>query len=269
VDALEFRSGTGLGQPLPAYLAKPTDRVTVDGMETTVANAMAMGLLRPDPEGGFKLTPRGEAEEARQQQRAHATALAAQAEEAAFAQATALPAEIAQLHAQVRQAVPADVQSRALAELATDAGLSKLTLNQLANALGCSEDRAHVTALKIGMAMDEQAARAMAHEGINEACADAFEAWGKSRPAELRQAQMRHLHGGDLGGYRSLTKEFLRTNRHVVQRGYIEAEVGPGVKSRVVGTGGGSQGLQRVVTLPGGMEVSMETAIKLGHVKIG
>lgn len=176
---------------------------------------------------------------------------------------------MAPLHAQVQRTVPADVQSRALAELTalgpddTPGRLSPSTLSQLAHALGCSEDRAHVTAIKISLAMEDQAARAFVHAGINEACAESFEAWAKTRPAELRQAQMRHLHGGDLGGYRSLAQEFLRTNRAVVQRGYREAHVGAGIKSRVVATG------ERVVTLPGGMEVPIETAIKLGYVRLG
>ena len=97
LESLAFRSTDALGRAIPAYMATPSDQVVLDGVPTTVSVAVTLGILRPDPEGGFKLTPKGEAEMAQRQQRAVALAQEQGANEAAFARATALPAEAVQL----------------------------------------------------------------------------------------------------------------------------------------------------------------------------
>ncbi|MFO1072186.1 MAG: hypothetical protein U1E17_05770 [Geminicoccaceae bacterium] len=269
IEALQFRSSTGLGNSIPDYMAKPSDKVVINGAETTVAVALQTGLIRPDPmNGGYRLTSTGTASVAQHQQRELAQAQAQDAEAQAFKQATALAPEAAQFHDQVQRSVPAGIQMKVAAEIGSAAGLSLPTVSELARTMGVSERQAATMALQYSQSIDEQACRAFAYEGIDEATGEAFERWLQGRQTELRRAQTRHVAAGDLGGYRELAREFMSANRHVREQAYVKATVDPGIKSRVVQPMGSNREV-RTVTLPGGMEVPMETAVRLGYVKVG
>jgi hypothetical protein len=262
IEAVTFTNAQG--RPLHHYMAGPNDRVMIGDMPTTVANALQLGLIREDKaEGGYKLTAEGIAQVGQEQDQRRAIHVAGQEEERAFTQATALREDIGQLHSRMQADVPSDVLARAFTEVGGDGDLSPGTISELSRWMGVSEQKAHAQALLINEALSAQAAAAFAHEGITEAAVEGFEGWAKAtRSAELREAQMRHLHGSDLEGYRKLAKEYLRVSRGTREASYRTAQVDPRLRPRVING-------KAVVTVPGAGEMTVEMALKLGLISAG
>jgi hypothetical protein len=256
IDALTFTNVQG--RALPHYMAGPSDRVVIGDMPTSVANALHLGLIREDKvEGGYKLTPEGMARVGQEQAQKRAVYNAAQAEEQAFAQATAMREDIAQLHTKVQTVVPSHILARAFAELGNHT-LSPSSLSDLAHFLGVDERKAHGQMLLLDNALEEQAGAALAHAGLTEHDADEFAGWAETmRADELRQARLRHIYSGDLGGYRKLAKEYLSRTRSSREVAYRNAQVDPRLNMRVING-------KAVVTIPGFGEVTVEQALKLG-----
>lgn len=251
------------GRMVQPYMATANDRVLIAGMEVSVSMATSQGILRPDKEGGYKLTPDGQEVVAKHAAKTRAAQAEADAPEEHFKAHTELTAETQKALDILGRVLNSDVQVRVLNELASSANggtgvLSERSRNDLATALGVPQGRAEAIIRSAHDDLSEQATAALVHSGVPMGSLEGMKAWIEvSHAKELRSAQIRHFAGGDLSGYRELARKYLAANQDQWEAGFKAATYDPRLKPQVVNG-------KQVVTLPDGMQVSVLVARRLG-----
>lgn len=246
------------GRKVQPYMATANDRVLIAGMEVSVSMATSQGILRPDKEGGYKLTPDGQEVVANHAAKARAAQAEADAPEEHFKAHTELTAETQKALDIIGRVLNSDVQVRVLNELGGTGILSERSRNDLATALGVPQGRAEAIIRGAYEDLSEQATAALVHSRVPMGSLEGMKAWIEASHAkELRSAQIRHFAGGDLSGYRELARKYLAANQDQWEAGFKAATYDPRLKPQVVNG-------KQVVTLPDGMQVTVLVARRLG-----
>jgi hypothetical protein len=261
VPGEDLSGWTAWGSPKPLGSLGPDDLVMIGGMRTPAEVAEHLGYVQriPGSPHGYQPTTHGQAEADQRNQQVAAQVAQRQAEQSAYEEQTALPQEAAQLLETVTAAVPADLQTIALEEITSEAGLSERTIAMAAHHLGTTPTHAMAKVSKLVDALSDQVGAVMVQEGVTDP--DAFNAWLKSKGHDrsYKLAQQQHLFSGQLNGYRDLARAFLRENHYALQREYDGQDLPKGYNVRMVGR-------TAVITIPGYPEMTVEVARQLGLV---
>lgn len=212
------------GRPMAAAELTPDSVVNVGGMETSVKVAVAMGLIRPAPGGGYEdvaqpptQTPR-EAQQPSQAVPENVGAGIDQQKQASVdmsdsGAAESLGNEQAEAFlGQVANAVPPEQINAAMDEVLREGQLSEQSIGRLAAALGVSPEEAMAQAENLGQAYDGMIHRAVASVGIaDEELQQDFMRWlAQTHPREADQALKALWRTNSTKAFRDLGKQFMR-----------------------------------------------------------
>lgn len=249
------------GTPRAAGELKPTDRVTVNGMEMTVQVAERMGLISRSATGGYEGSGKTPEAVLQEQVQPDVTDLQAPAREGfddpnterLFNAVTDRVARVEQV--QVMNSLIDSIATKGQGEVAGN------LFTTVAGQMGVEGHEAETIVGRMVGAFSRQAAKAV--QDVVPVDPDDVWDWARqNQPRELRDAMRRQAMERTTEGYKALATKYLETLGETDPTSILSAELGPGVSVRK-----GVDG-QPVLRLEGIGEVSYRTAIRSGFIKV-
>jgi hypothetical protein len=250
------------GTPRSADELRPTDRVTIKGIETNVGNAIRLGLLAKDASTGIieNASPEqlkeatGEAEAVR----AAEAAAKAQVDAQAAAEAAKLAHPEAEQAAQtLASKVTEGTQVRALMELAETGEVSERAIQRASSEAGVYP---HEMAATISKALDgftQQAQEFLAARGVDPR---AFYQWAKvDHPSDFKAAMIGHVTHRNTAAWATLADRYMTNLDHIDPQVILSATLQDGIKANF------DPGTRNVILdIPGHGQMSWGAAIRAG-----
>jgi len=257
IATLQSRSG----RPISAHEAGPRDIVTVFGSQTTVANAIHMGILQRHPATGA-LVETGKTKEQLLGIREGATPAASPASNGGDKphRAPALSRAAEQFRDVLRGSVPGTELAGAYASYIEQGKLTDLTVNRIASHLMITPEQAAENLSLYAEALDDQRARALSSFGVTDI--EGFEAWAKqAKPGMFKQARTEQITQGSVSGYRTLAQIYFENLDTIDTERVMSADFGSGITPRLSGG-------KVILNIPGVGQVPYRTAVSRGIVKV-
>ena len=270
VNSSDFSNGeSGLmatvrrdGTPRPASNSKPTDRITIDGMETTVEVAERLGMITRDPRTGIRenVSPEAlkEATGEAAAERAAEAAVKAQAASAEAMRAATLSGEGVEEAAQTLASnVGENTQTRAILELAESGEVSENAINRAASEAGINPDEMRDTVNKAMGGFVAQASDHLAAKGVDPTL---FYQWAKTeQSSEFKVAMLDHVRGRDVSAWNGLASRFMQNLDRINPQAILSAKF-PNGGSAYMDPGTGNA----VIRFPDGRTYSWAGALQAG-----
>jgi hypothetical protein len=246
-----LRARTSTGSPRQGSL-QPTDVIQVQGYETTVQNAEALGLIEKDVSGRYVLTPDGPsralADEATQQEtQDDAQALPDASVEANLADLASVISPSTQVSV-LQQLIANDgtLHPNTLARAAGESGLEPTILNDRIDTV-VEGFQAQTDAMLKGMGAEDPSR---------------FYEWCmEHREADLRKAMSQHAMERNTRGYQPLFNAYVETLAEHSPQDILNASFGSGIKAQMVDR-------QVVLEIPGHGRMTYRSAVKAGLITV-
>ena len=252
------------GAPKPAASLRPTDKVTIGGMETTLAVAERLGAVTRDAATGvYQNVSEGQLKEvngAAQAERKQAAAVTEAAKAKEAAQAARLPdAASEQAAAEIESSVTPGTATRALLDIIDTGNVRSGVLERAASEAGIQPAE---MGAKLGAAMkgfQAQAAAFAAQRGVD---MEQFTDWARTHHAgDLKNAMQRHVQQRDVGAYGALVGRYMENLDRIDPQSILSAKFPDTGMSAFKAADG-----RIVLNIPGHGQVSWSAAVKAGLV---
>ncbi|MGE7417004.1 hypothetical protein [Methylobacterium tarhaniae] len=240
---------TPLGAPSMGGV-KPTDIITVDGFELSVATAEQMGMVTRDAAGRY-VEVQGGVEAA--------TAEPAE-QEAPADDAEAFAPEAEQALATLCEGVSPSLQVAALQDAITAGEVSATTISRAASESGREPSK---LAAEVATTMEHFRAQAVtAVESWGGGDAEDFFDWARThKPREMKAAMQAHGMERNTRGYQPLFQEYVAQVGDTDPDAVLNASFGGGITAR-------KEGKAVVLNIPGRGEMSYRAALKAGLIRV-
>ncbi|BCB20059.1 hypothetical protein [Bosea sp. ANAM02] len=259
IETLQTRSG----RPVDPFNAGPGDIVTVMGVQTTVANAIQLGILHRHPATGA-LVERGAETGKTQEQFLGINPGATKAHAAPVDDPGVAPAPLARsaftFQSVLRDRVPGTELAGAYSDYLERGTLTDAAVNRIASHLMITPDQARDNLAAYADALDDQRMKSVARFGIDDI--DGFDAWAKqAKPEALKKARAQHLTHGSVEGYRGLAQMYFETLDTIDPERILTANFGSNITARLSGG-------RVLLKVPGMGEMPWRMAVSQGIVRL-
>jgi hypothetical protein len=238
-----------IGRPLARHELKEDSIVKYGGSEGRINELLALGIVEPDPAGGFR-------EKAQQDRPKEQEQTAAPMEKLSNEGEAFISHSVANLGG-------ASVYSLAQAVIEGKAKAEEQMVAEAASRLGIEphEMRGNVERLK--SEMTTQAVRALSKVGVAAEDFGAFTEWvHEHHPDGVREAMFKQFDNGDLRPLQALGRAYAQSGAAISPDEILRAQFGGGITAR-------REGANVLLSIPGRGTMKYQDAIRLGLVTIG
>ena len=245
---------TPLGSP-PVNGIQPTDIITVNGMELTVAIAEHMGILQRDVSGRY-----AEATGGVDRAREGADAENRGTETVDTAEAFSDP-KAEQALSEVCSGVSAGLQVSALQEIIASGQATPQTINRAASEAGVEPSEMDARVSGVMKHFETQAMQAVKGYGSEDPAA--FFEWAREHQHRgLKTAMQAHGMERSTRGYEPMYREYVASMAEHDPASVPNAKFGGGITAQDVGD-------KVLLNIPGKGQMTYRTALKAGLIKVG
>jgi hypothetical protein len=250
------------GTPRRASELKPTDRVTVNGFETTVANALRLGMIDRDSHTGIfrNATPEAfkEATGEAAAERAKEAAVKAEAERAQREQAAKLSNPDAEAAAtELANTVTEGDRVAAVLQMIES---GEVTPSTLARAASHAQIEPSALQAKLVTAMSGYTSQAQTYAAERGIDFDHFAAWARANHmTDVKQAAVAHATQRDVSAWSGLMQRYMNGLDRIAPEFILGARFPNGGSAHMDGAT-----RQVIITMPNGETVSWSAALRAG-----